>query len=76
MTIGLLKEPSPDTRVSLLPEAVATLTKKNITVLVESGAGEKAFSRDADYEKAGASIVSRTEALRSSCSYCILFKRS
>lgn len=65
MTIGLLKEPSPDTRVSLLPEAVATLTKKNITVLVESGAGEKAFSRDADYEKAGASIVSRTEALQS-----------
>jgi NAD(P) transhydrogenase subunit alpha len=28
MTIGLLKEPAHDTRVSLLPEAVATLTKK------------------------------------------------
>src|SRR5688500_11562138 len=66
MTIGLLKEPSPETRVSLLPEAVATLTKKNITVLVERGAGENAFSRNADYEKAGATIALRAEVLRSS----------
>lgn len=58
MTIGVLKEPSFETRVSLLPEAVATLTKKNITVLVQSGAGEKAFSSDTDYQKAGAQIES------------------
>src|SRR5688572_9986137 len=56
MTIGLLKEPHPETRVSLLAEAVATLTKKGITVLVENGAGEKAFCSNADYEKAGATI--------------------
>jgi NAD(P) transhydrogenase subunit alpha len=66
MTIGVLKEPSDETRVSLLPEAVATLTKKGITVLVEQGAGEKAFSSDADYSNAGASIKSRDEVLRSS----------
>ena len=36
MTIGLLKEPAHETRVSLLAEAVATLTKKGITVVVES----------------------------------------
>ncbi|HEY6062286.1 MAG TPA: NAD(P) transhydrogenase subunit alpha, partial [Chitinophagaceae bacterium] len=30
--------------------------KKNITVLVESGAGESAFCSNADYEKAGAQI--------------------
>ena len=65
MTIGLLKEPSHETRVSLLPEAVATLTKKNINVLVESGAGEKAFSRDDDYKNAGATIASRNEVLQS-----------
>src|SRR4051812_49269667 len=65
MTIGLLKEPPHETRVSLLPEAVATLTKKNIKVLVEIGAGEKSFSRDVDYEKAGAQIVSNTEVLKS-----------
>src|SRR6187399_337487 len=66
MTIGLLKEPAEETRVSLLPEAVATLTKKNINVLLETGAGEKAFSRDRDYEKAGAKVCSRNEVLQSS----------
>ena len=61
MTIGLLKEPHPETRVSLLAEAVATLTKKGITVVVESGAGEKAFCGNADYEKAGAKVVDANE---------------
>jgi NAD(P) transhydrogenase subunit alpha len=61
MTIGLLKEPHPETRVSLLAEAVATLTKKGITVLVESGAGEKAFCSNTDYEKAGARITDTNE---------------
>jgi len=56
MTIGLLKEPVPETRVSLLPEAVATLSKKGITILVEKDAGEKAFASNADYEKAGGQI--------------------
>jgi len=57
MTIGLLKEPSPETRVSLLADAVATLTKKGIVVFVESGAGTAAFCSDAEYEKAGAKIT-------------------
>lgn len=66
MTIGLLKEPAHETRVSLLAEAVATLTKKGITVLVEKGAGIKAFSKDADYEKAGGRIAERKEVIASS----------
>src|SRR5687768_15050532 len=66
MTIGLLKEPAHETRVSLLPEAVATLTKKGITLIVEPAAGEKAFAADQDYEKAGAQIKPRTEILQSS----------
>lgn len=65
MTIGLLKEPAHETRVSLLAEAVATLTKKGITVLVENGAGEKAFCNDSEYEKAGAQVKSRSD-IRSS----------
>ncbi|MGK2864404.1 MAG: Re/Si-specific NAD(P)(+) transhydrogenase subunit alpha [Chitinophagaceae bacterium] len=65
MTIGLLKEPLYETRVSLLAEAVATLTKKGITVLVEMGAGDYAFCINAEYEKAGALIKSRTEVLES-----------
>ncbi len=66
MTIGLLKEPAYETRVSLLADAVATLTKKGITVLVESGAGECAFCSDADYEKAGARSCDRATVLGSS----------
>lgn len=65
MTIGVLKEPSQETRVSLLAEAVAALTKKNIAVVVESGAGEKAACNNADYEKAGAVVKSRNEVLAS-----------
>jgi len=66
MTIGLLKEPDHETRVSLLPEAVATLTKKGITVFVENNAGEKAFSINADYEKAGGQIRLAKEIVQSS----------
>lgn len=66
MTIGVLKEPSFETRVSLLPEAVATLTKKGITVLVENGAGEKAFSSDDEYIKAGAALKPSTELISQS----------
>ena len=63
MTIGVLKEPSFETRVSLLPETVAVLTKKGITVTVEQGAGAKAFSTDDDYVKAGATIGARQQVL-------------
>jgi NAD(P) transhydrogenase subunit alpha len=66
MTIGLLKEPAHETRVSLLDDTVGTLKKKGITVLVESGAGDKAYCSDANYEKAGAQIKSRSEVLSSS----------
>jgi NAD(P) transhydrogenase subunit alpha len=63
MVIGVLQEPGFETRVSLLPESVAALTKKNIEVLVEPGAGEKAFCSDKDYENAGAKIKSQNEIL-------------
>jgi len=45
MTIGVLKEPGYETRVSLPAEAVAILTKKGITVLVENGAGVKSIQQ-------------------------------
>ncbi len=65
MTVGLLKEPAYETRVSLLAESVAALTKKGIRVLVETGAGDKAFCSDADYISAGAVIASRNEVIQS-----------
>ena len=66
MTIGVLREPAHETRVSLLAEAAAALVKKGITVLIETGAGEKAFCSNADYKKAGATIESREHVLSSS----------
>lgn len=66
MTIGVLKEPAHETRVSLLAEAVAALTKKGITILVEKDAGEKAFCNNAAYEAAGAQIKNRNEVIESS----------
>lgn len=66
MIIGVLKEPSPETRVSLLPEHVAILKKWNVDVLVESNAGVTAFANDGKYTEAGANIKSRSEVLQSS----------
>jgi NAD(P) transhydrogenase subunit alpha len=56
MIVGVLKEQAPETRVSLVPEVVAALTKMNVTVWVESGAGEQAFFADDLYTGAGAVI--------------------
>lgn len=66
MTIGVLKEPQPETRVSLLPEHIAALKKQNVAVLIESGAGEKAFAADEKYAEAGASAASRNDVLEKS----------
>src|SRR5690349_2562231 len=66
MIVGILKEPAVETRVSFLPEAVATLTKKGMTILVETGAGERSAATNADYEKAGARICEREEVLSQS----------
>lgn len=66
MTIGVLKEPSPETRVSLLPEHLATLKKWNTDVIVETGAGNTAFASDEAYTAAGATIKGRQEVLAGS----------
>ena len=66
MIIGVLKEPSPETRVSLMPEHVAILKKWNVDVCVENNAGVTAFANDEKYTEAGATIKSRSEVLQSS----------
>lgn len=66
MIVGILKEPSFETRVSLLAESVAALIKKGITVIVENGAGEMAFCSDGDYIKAGAAVKKRSELINHS----------
>lgn len=66
MIVGILKEPEFETRVSMNSEIVATLTKKGILVMVESGAGEKAYVTNEDYSKAGAEINNRNAILEKS----------
>ena len=66
MTIGVLKESSPETRVSILPEHIATFKKWNVSVLVEDGAGATAFAGNEAYTAAGAVIKSRNEVLQTS----------
>jgi NAD(P) transhydrogenase subunit alpha len=64
MFIGILKEEAPERRVSMLPEAVSTLSKMGVGMLVEKEAGSGAFASDEDYIKAGGKIVSREELLK------------
>ncbi|MBS1921070.1 MAG: Re/Si-specific NAD(P)(+) transhydrogenase subunit alpha [Bacteroidetes bacterium] len=66
MTIGLLKEPDFETRVSLTPETVSVLTKKGITVVVEKDAGKKSYWNNDEYEKTGAVIKDRPETIQTS----------
>ena len=64
MIIGVLKEPHPETRVSLLPEHVAILKKWNVDVCIENGAGTLAIADDEAYTKAGATLMTRDELLQ------------
>ena len=63
MTIGALKEPSPETRVSILPEHVVILKKWNVDVIIEKNAGTTAFANDEKYIEAGAIIADRAEVI-------------
>jgi NAD(P) transhydrogenase subunit alpha len=59
MTIGILKEPDFENRVSLLPEAVKTLVNLKTTLLIEKGSGVRAFASDKSYADAGGKISDR-----------------
>jgi len=71
MTIGVLKEPASEARVSILPEAVIALIKAGHQVWVEQGAGELAFASDGQFEKAGAEVLTRGKIWQADCILCI-----
>ncbi len=54
--IAVVREPRTETRVALVPDAVAKLVKAGHVVIVESGAGERADFDDAEYTEAGARV--------------------
>lgn len=64
MIVGVLKEPGAETRVSILPEHIATLKKWNTDIIVETDAGVNAYASNEQYTNAGAKVVSRDEVLR------------
>jgi H+-translocating NAD(P) transhydrogenase subunit alpha len=59
MVVGVLKEPSGETRVSVLDESVKDFLKIGLEVWVETGAGELAFISDQTFESAGAKVVAK-----------------
>ena len=63
MIIGVPKEICPgETRVALTPANVTVLKKKpDLRVLIEQGAGDAAGYPDAEYQAAGAELVSRAD---------------
>ncbi len=65
MIIGVVKETKEyENRVALSPEVVKLVRKKGFDVVVESGAGDKSYFSDQDYEAAGATIGSSKAALK------------
>src|SRR5687767_5060188 len=66
MILGVLKEPSFESRVSLLAETAAALVKKGVTVWVESNAGQRASCGDEEYRNAGAVIATRGDVMQNS----------
>ena len=64
MRIAVPKEiTSGETRVALVPDTVSSLVNKEVEVLIESGAGSRAYFPDEEYVSAGAKIVPDTKTL-------------
>ncbi|MDQ3144814.1 MAG: NAD(P) transhydrogenase subunit alpha [Pseudomonadota bacterium] len=63
MKIAVLREASPETRVSAIPETVKKFAALGATVAVERGAGLTASIADENYEAAGATIGDRAAVL-------------
>lgn len=67
MITGILKETGTENRVAMLPGEVASLKKQaGVEVVVESGAGEKAFAPDNDYASSGAAVLKRKDVIAKS----------
>ena len=64
MTVGIVKEPHTENRVSLLPEQSALLIKQKVNVLVENDAGLRAFATNERYAAQGCALASRKEILQ------------
>ena len=65
MIVGVPKETyEGERRVALVPASVAALGKKQVEVVVETGAGVEAGFPDSIFEKEGARLVDRAELFK------------
>jgi proton-translocating NAD(P)+ transhydrogenase subunit alpha len=64
VTVCAVRETMPgEQRVALVPESVPVLARSQVHVLVEAGAGAAACFPDGAYERVGAEVVTRNEAI-------------
>lgn len=62
MRIGVTRETFPgETRVAVVPSAIAALKKAQVEVLVQAGVGKSAGFSDLEYTEAGATVVPTRE---------------
>jgi len=63
MVLGILKEKATENRVAMMPGEVVVLKKLGLEVIVEKGAGERAYAFDDAYIKAGAVIAEHKDVI-------------
>jgi len=63
MHIGILGESGSENRIAMLPGEAASLKKLGVEVLIETGAGKRAFASDGEYQTAGVELSSRNEII-------------
>ncbi len=71
MKIGIINE-KKDNRVAVVPDLVKRLIDEGNEIIAEKGCGESALYADQTYKDAGANLVSRTDALKSSEIICTI----
>ena len=66
LAVGAVQEAGDERRVAVTPDSAARLRAAGHDVLVERGAGRRAWLSDEEYADAGARVVSRAELLERS----------
>lgn len=72
MIIGIINEKT-DNRVAIVPDLVKRLIDDGNEIIAEKGCGGSALYDDESYKEAGAKLVSRADALKSSEIICTIF---
>src|SRR5687767_14745873 len=76
MIVGVPRETAPgERRVALIPETAEKLVRSGVGVMVERGAGDRAFHADDAYTKAGATIAGDARELHAKSDVLLQVRR-